>query len=378
MYKPFVYGTSVSGDNFTDRVMETARIKKNFLAGVNTILISPRRIGKTSLIKKVISEMDDTETVAVFMDIYDCRSEQDFYTRFSQVVLKTVSSTAERLLENAKEFLGRLAPKISVSPDLASEYSLSLGVSPKDIDPEEILDLPERIAEKKGIHVVVCIDEFQQVGEFTDSLTFQKRLRSVWQHQKRTAYCLFGSKKHMMEKIFKSRRMPFYMFGDTLYLGMISEKDWVPYICSRFKSAGVLISEDNAADICRRVECYSSYVQQLSWNVLVNAKASVSKEDIDNAVEDLISQNEPLYMTRIENLSSYQLNMLRAICAGVHSGFTSEDVLNTWNLGSKSNVTRIRTALIDKELIEKGPKGLFVPDPVFRLWFVKNPFLDCS
>lgn len=368
MYKPFVYGTSVSGDNFTDRVEETSRIKKNFRAGINTILISPRRIGKTSLVKKVISEMDGLEPVIVFMDVYDCRSPHDFYLRYSQSILKALSSTAERLMENAKEFLGRLAPRISVSPDLASEYSLSIGVNPKDIDPEEVLNLPERIAEKKGLHIVVCIDEFQQIGEFADSLTFQKRIRGIWQHQQRTSYCLFGSKKHMMEKIFHSKRMPFYMFGDTIYLGTIPELDWISYICSRFDKAGIIISKEHAEEICRKVECYSSYVQQFAWNVMVNAGSMVTDADIKNGMEYLVSQNEPLYISKIENLSSYQLNFLRAICAGVNSGFTSESILKRWNLGSKSNVSRIRASLIEKEIVEKRAGKLYISDPVLRCW----------
>lgn len=368
MYKPFVYGTSVSGDNFTDRVEETSRIKKNFRAGINTILISPRRIGKTSLVKKVISEMDGLEPVIVFMDVYDCRSPHDFYLRYSQSILKALSSTAERLMENAKEFLGRLAPRISVSPDLASEYSLSIGVNPKDIDPEEVLNLPERIAEKKGLHIVVCIDEFQQIGEFADSLTFQKRIRGIWQHQQRTSYCLFGSKKHMMEKIFHSKRMPFYMFGDTIYLGTIPEPDWVSYICSRFDKAEIIISKEHAEEICRKVECYSSYVQQFAWNVMVNAGSMVTDADIKNGMEYLVSQNEPLYISKIENLSSYQLNFLRAICAGVNSGFTSESILKRWNLGSKSNVSRIRASLIEKEIVEKRAGKLYISDPVLRCW----------
>ena len=122
MYKPFVYGTSVSGENFTDRVNETTRIKKNFSSGINTILISPRRLGKTSLVKKVISELDGKDPVIVFMDIYDCRSAHDFYLRYSQSILK----------------------------------ALSIGVTPKDIDPEEILNLPERIAEKK-VFILWCV-----------------------------------------------------------------------------------------------------------------------------------------------------------------------------------------------------------------------------
>ncbi len=368
MYKPFVYGTSVSGDNFTDRVEETSRIKKNFRAGINTILISPRRIGKTSLVKKVISEMDGLEPVIVFMDVYDCRSPHDFYLRYSQSILKALSSTAERLMENAKEFLGRLAPRISVSPDLASEYSLSIGVNPKDIDPEEVLNLPERIAEKKGLHIVVCIDEFQQIGEFADSLTFQKRIRGIWQHQRRTSYCLFGSKKHMMEKIFHSKRMPFYMFGDTIYLGTIPEPDWISYICSRFDKEGIIISKEHAEEICRKVECYSSYVQQFAWNVMVNAGSMVTDADIKNGMEYLVSQNEPLYISKIENLSSYQLNFLRAICAGVNSGFTSDSILKRWNLGSKSNVSRIRASLIEKEIVEKRAGKLYISDPVLRCW----------
>ena len=337
MYKPFVYGTSVSGENFTDRVNETTRIKKNFSSGINTILISPRRLGKTSLVKKVISELDGKDPVIVFMDIYDCRSAHDFYLRYSQSILK----------------------------------ALSIGVTPKDIDPEEILNLPERIAEKKGLHIVVCIDEFQQIGEFSDSLTFQKRLRGVWQHQQRTSYCLFGSKKHMMEKIFHSKRMPFYMFGDTIHLGTIPEADWVSYICSRFNKAGVTISKGHAEDICRRVDCYSSYVQQLAWNVMVNADSIVTDIDIENGLEYLLSQNEPLYIAKIENLSSFQLNFLRAICAGVNSGFTSENVLKKWNLGSKSNVSRIRSALIEKELIDKQGGKLYVSDPVLRFWLTR-------
>ena len=83
MDKPFVYGVAVSGDNFTDRKKETKRLKMNFESGVNTILISPRRMGKTSIVGKVMSSMTDPKIKVVMMDIYDCRSESDFYERFA-------------------------------------------------------------------------------------------------------------------------------------------------------------------------------------------------------------------------------------------------------------------------------------------------------
>ena len=74
------------------------------------------------------------------------------------------------------------------------------------IEPEEILNLPQRLAEKRGKHILICIDEFQQIGEFADSLTMQKRMRGVWQCQQNVSYCLFGSKKHMLENIFQNRK----------------------------------------------------------------------------------------------------------------------------------------------------------------------------
>ena len=204
MDKSFVFGVSVEGENFTDRKEETKRIRSNFENGVNTILISPRRIGKTSLVKKVCSSITSPDIKTIYMDIYDCRNEYDFYTRFATSVLRGTSSRIEQALDSAKDFLGRLAPAISISPDPSHEFSISIGIKPKDLDPEAILSLPEKIAHKKGIHIVICIDEFQQIGEFPDSLTVQKRLRGSWQHQQSTSYCLFGSKKHMMENIFQS------------------------------------------------------------------------------------------------------------------------------------------------------------------------------
>lgn len=262
MEKAFVYGMSVAGNNFTDRIEETKRIKADFEHGINVILISPRRMGKTSLVKKVISEIENPEIKVVYMDIYDCRSEYDFYNRFAETIMKSMSNKLEQVVENIKQFLVRVSPKISFSPDPTSEYSLSLGITPKDYSPEEILNLPERIAQEKGIRMVVCIDEFQQIGEFPDTLTVQKKLRGAWQHHQNVSYCFFGSKKHLMENIFQNRRMPFYMFGEMLHLDCIPTEYWVPFICSRFEKYGKSISKDFATRICDTVKNYSSYVQQ--------------------------------------------------------------------------------------------------------------------
>ena len=372
MGKAFVYGMSVGGDNFTDRIEETKRIKLDFENGINVILISPRRMGKTSLIKKVISEMDSPEIKVVYMDIYDCRSEYDFYNRFAETMMKSTGKQLEQVMENIKRFLVRVSPKLSFGSEPNSEFSVSLGITPRDYSPEEILDLPERIAKEQGIRIVVCIDEFQQIGEFADSLTVQKRLRGVWQHHQHVSYCFFGSKKHLMENIFQSRRMPFYQFGEMLHLKCIPTEYWVPFICSRFEKYGKKISEEYAARICHTVKNYSSYVQQLAWNVMAETEIEVNEESFTEGFNALLEQNSSLFIQQTEGLTTYQLNFIRLLCNGIHSGFNTQSVVEQYSLGSKSNVDRIKKCLIDRELITIEKEGVFLADCLFELWFKRE------
>lgn len=372
MEKAFVYGMSVGGNNFTDRIEETKRIKLDFENGVNVILISPRRMGKTSLIKKVISEIDNPMLKIIYMDIYDCRSEYDFYNRFAETIMKSTGNHLEQVMENIKRFLVRISPKISFSPEPNSEFSVSLGITPKDYSPEEILNLPERIAKEQGVRLVVCIDEFQQIGEFTDSLTIQKRLRGVWQHHQNVSYCFFGSKKHLMENIFQNRRMPFYQFGEMLHLKCIPTVYWVPFICSRFEKYGKKIAEEYASRICQVVKNYSSYVQQLAWNVMAETEKEVNEESFKEGLKALLEQNSSLFIQQTDGLTTYQLNFIRLLCKDIHSGFTTQAVSEIYPLGSKSNIDRIKKSLVDKEIITIEKDGIFLADSVFELWFKRE------
>lgn len=366
--RSFIYGVSVSGDNFTDRVKETKRLKMDFENGLNVVLISPRRMGKTSLVKKVQQVVNPSIVHTVYIDIYDCKSEYDFYNKFAESVLKQTSGRMELFLEKTKKFLTRLTPKVSFSPDPTADYSVSLGITPKEYTPEEILQLPELIAQQIGKHIVVCIDEFQQVAEWSDTLQVQKRMRGVWQHQKHTSYCLFGSRQHMMNKLFQSKAMPFYQFGEPNYLQPIPTEDWIPFIRQKFTDKGLTISENHIRTICDTVQNQSSYVQQLAWNVMINTNTEVTEQTIPAGISDLLIQCTPLFMEQTGGLSGYQMNFLKAIAAGQHNQFTSVSVLQEYQLGSKSNVERIQNVLREKDYIVSTPDGFFLSDPIMELW----------
>ena len=373
MNSPFVFGVRVEGDAFTDRKEETKRLKMNFLYGVNTILISPRRMCKTSLVDKACGLVKSDSVKIAKMDAFGCRSEADFVDSFATAVIQATSSKWEEWIENAKTFLSRFVPKVTFGQDPVNDFSISFEYNTGNNVVEEILRLPERIASQKSCRLVVCVDEFQQIGEFPDSLTFQKKLRSVWQLQSHVSYCLYGSKKHMMENMFQRQDYPFYRFGDLFYLGKISESDWIEYIRGRFEITGKEISVELARRICEVTERYSSYVQQLAWFVWLRCGNAVTAEDVEFGIDCLLDACEPLFIQQTESLSAYQMNFLHLLADGIHSGFTRTSVLGSYRLGTAANITRIKKSLMEKELITiSGPMAYEISDPILSLWLKRR------
>ena len=376
---PFVFGVQVEGDTFTDRREETERLKSNFTYGVNTILISPRRMGKTLLVDKVCSLVESENIKIARIDAFGCRSENDFINAFATAVVRATSNKWEEWMENAKVFLSRFVPKISFGQDPINDFSLSLEYNISNQMAEDVLRLPEVIAQSKGYRIVVCIDEFQQIGDFKDSLAFQKKLRGIWQLQSHVSYCLYGSKKHMMEQMFQNQSYPFYRFGDFFYLSKISEEDWVKYICQRFELTGKHISEELAREICLVTDRYSSYVQQLAWFVWLRTADSseATSDDVEYGINCLLDACEPLFIQQTEDLSAYQMNFLHALANGVHNGFTQSAILKDYSLGTAANITRLKKALVDKDLImATGPRYLEISDPILTLWLKKRVWKD--
>ena len=370
---PFVFGVRVKGDTFTDRVEETERLKMNFIYGVNTILISPRRMGKTSLVDKVCDLVASDNIRIARIDAFGCRGESDFINAFATAVIKATSSKWDEWVENAKQFLARFVPKVSFGVDPMNDFSVSLEYNSSQRILEDVLELPEKIASEKGYRIVVCIDEFQQIGDFNNSLSFQKKLRGVWQLQSHVSYCLYGSKKNMMEKMFHQQSYPFYRFGDIFYLKKITASDWVKFIVERFEVTGKKISENLAQEICEITSCYSSYVQQLAWFVWLRANQEATIDDLNFSVERLLDDCEPLFIQQTEGLSEYQMNFLHAVADGVHTGFTLQAVMNKYEMGTSANVSRIKTALMNKEIIElAAPNDIEICDPILVVWLKRR------
>lgn len=372
MKSPFMYGVAADSDHFTDRNNETKRLQLNFENGINTIIISPRRWGKTSLVNRVAENMLNHSLVQVVrMDAFSVRTPDDFYRLFATEIIKQTSSRIDEWLENAKRFLSSLTPILSVSSDPMNPVSLGLKSINKDYG-KEVLTMPERLAKEKGKHLVVCIDEFQQIGELRESLSFQKELRSVWQHQHNVTYCLYGSKRHLLMNMFGKRSYPFYRFGDILFLERIPIVYWREFITSRFEQTGRRIDARYIDDIYLYVNGDSSYIQQLSWLVWTRTEDEVTDEVLSESKNDLLTQNHALFMEHINGLSASQIRFVKAIQAGNSTNIGRKEVIDEFELGSTANVATIKKALQKKEIIDVEGRNVYFSDPLFSHWLRRN------
>ena len=151
-----------------------------------------------------------------------------------------------------------------------------------------------------------------------------------------------------------------------------TDMQYLPGPRGPFAEKGKKISEEFVKQICTTVNNHSSYIQQLAWNVMVNTEQEVTDEIFQQAISELLAQSGPLFVQQIQGLTTYQMNLIRCLCQGIHKDFTSKGVLETYQLGSKSNISRLKKTLIEKEIIEEEGDIITLADPVFEIWFKKE------
>jgi AAA+ ATPase superfamily predicted ATPase len=372
---PFRYGVTVSKAAFTNREPEAQKLESNLIQGINTCIISPRRWGKSSLVEKVVGDIKEKhkDFKVCILDLFTVSSEEEFLELFTREILRASSNKWEEWVKEGKVIFKQLVPKFSIGLDPETDFSVSFDWSELKKHKDEILDLPEKIAKRKKIKFIVCLDEFQNIASFKDFEPFEKKMRAVWQRQKHVSYCLFGSKRHMMNDIFNNPSKPFYRFGDMILLGKISRDKWVSFIQNGFANTGKKIDTKNADLIASSMKLHSWYVQQLAHYTWNKTEMQGTQKEVYNALLELIQANTPFYQKEIEGLSSTQVNLLKAIAADEFQ-LTSAAVMQKYRLGTPRNVSKNKTTLLNADIIDESDGRYEFLDPAFEMWFRKQFF----
>ncbi len=339
MNAPFQYGTLATKENFVDRVEDRAQLKNFLSSHINVMLVSPRRWGKSSLVKVAMEELqeEDKDVRVCYIDAFSIGSEAEFYKTFASQV--TACADAQFV--------------------------------PKEQDKMDLLQLPEILAEALDVKIIVCISEFQQLANLPEYKDMEGKMRSVWQQQERVTYCLYGSKRHMMLDIFNNSNSPFYRFGQLLFLNKISKEKWKLFIVETFEKSGKHISDEFTSRICDTTECHSWYLQQCCYFVWNATAVEVTEESFNYGLKQMINTNSPMFQGDTEMLAASQVEMLRAIRDGVQQ-LSSAEARAKYHLGNPNTISKNKRILQNKDIVEMQDGRLVFLDPIYRLWFTKE------
>ena len=341
METPFIFGKIATEKNFTDREKETANLVQNFMSLINTIIISPRRWGKSSLVNKAakLAMAQESNLRICHIDLFNVRNEEHFYSLLAQKVIAATSTKWEEVKHN----------------------------------PDEVLDLAEKIARKKGLKIVICVGEFQNITEFSDPDYFQKKLRSHWQLHQNVAYCLYGSKRHMMMEVFTNSSKPFYKFGNLMFLNKIETPCLVEFFKSRFADTGKSIDNEASHLIAKLVDNHPYYAQQLAQLSWLRTKNVCTVDIVYEAHTALVEQLSLLFVTITETLTTQQLNYLKALIAG-EKAISSTAVMHRYQISSTTSISRSKAALIKNDILDNKAGEISFQDPIYAYWLKTEYF----
>ena len=370
---PFIItGEYISKDYFCDRDFETGVITSNILNGRNTVLISPRRMGKTGLISHVLNQDEIKNNYRSFtIDLYSTSSLAEMVMMLSKEIIQKNKSKGEKTLTSFIQVVKSLRPGAKIDPVSGElKFDLSLGeITQPSNSIEEIFDYLEQQEQP----CIVAIDEFQQIADYLEKNALAL-LRTHIQKIKNTWFIFSGSNRRMMEKLFNSPSEPFYQSCCPLYLGVIDKDEYYNFASKHFANDGRTISKECFDLIYNTFEGHTWYVQRILNELYAQIKSSpITTDDVVYVLDYVTRLSARDIKEQFQSLSYNQKQLLIAIAKeGKASGITSMSFIKRHSLKSPSTVQSAAKALYDNEVITKEDDAYLIYNRLFALWIRKK------
>lgn len=370
---PFDYGKTVEKTSFFDRVEEQRILKEDFSKSQNVILMAPRRYGKSSLIKKVLGQLNSREFLTLYIDLFDIDSVAHFASVFGHALTKTTDTPLKKIGSFFKEWAPHLKPKILIQGDNLPEFSFdweSAGQTPQK-GLGDLFDMFYQYCKKKKLKGVVVFDEFQEILQWGDKALL-KQIRASVQSHENIAYCFAGSKRHLLSQLFLKEASPLFHCGKIFSLKKIPRKDFFAFLKKSFlvmKSQNV---EELSEQILNFADCHPYYTQMLAYHYWqqVSCDPTLKLKDILAIILQL--QNDA-FVSLWNLLTKRQKKLLTALAHDECRPLSQVEVMAKWDLGSSATVTKVVKNLEMEGFAEKNDTdNLVVADPFFKLWISKR------
>lgn len=377
---PFVYGEVVTAAAFADREDERARLARDLAEGQKVFLISPRRYGKSSLIRDVMKGLAARRLLTAEVTVAASSSYVGFLETYAHALL-TLQTPHGALRRWAAELLKGVRPELRLDPasaDAEPRFSISFPSvrSARDVArlASEVFALPGRIAAARGRRMAVALDEFQTIAAF-DGGNVEQALRAAVQDQRSVGYVFAGSEPSLMERMLTPRR-PFYKAGPVVRLGKIDERIFAEFIETRFAASGIRPEDGLGAAIVELAENVPYDVQRLAhetWDdVRAGGRKRASLEDLHLTLGRLLDEQHTLFEESWQRLTLAQRAVLRAVVFENGRELLSAGVRLRHRLPGASSVQSALAALVRQDIVMKDRGRYVVNDSLYREWMARR------
>ena len=364
---PFVYQGYVSPDSFCDRIVETEELIGNLQNGRNTVLISPRRIGKTGLIKNAFHKLKEIEkdAICIYVDIFSTKNQQEFVQVLGSAITQDVLSRGQRAMKNLLEFFGSWRPVFGQDPYTGTPtISISIEPSQSTVSLKSIFDylsLSKR-------EVYIAIDEFQQITKYPET-GIEALLRSHIQFIPNAHFVFSGSKRRLMTQIFNSPERPFYQSTVSIGLEPLHEEIYYDFTRRFFEAKKGSFSQEMFHHVYHRFDGVTRSIQLMLNRLYETEKNVCSEAQINEAILHIVNQSSMQYEELINLLTANQLSLMKAIAQeGCVVSPQGDEFIKRYNLPSASSIKTALDVLLDKDLVYRTQTGYIIYDHFLAVW----------
>ncbi len=369
---PFVVTGKIEREYFCDRVVESGKIVKSIENGNNLVLISPRRMGKTGLVRYCYDfEFEKDAYYTFFIDILHTTSLQEFTYLLGRKIYETVMPKSKKMMNAFIHTLKSISGQFGFDPiSNTPTFDLSLG---DIVRPELTLEEIFYYLEHADRPCIVTIDEFQQIAKYPEK-NVEALLRTHVQSMANCQFIFAGSEYHVMQEMFVSVNHPFYNSADILELKAIEEVVYTDFVRRWMEKYQRCIDADLVQSVYQLFRG-NTYGMQKTFNevfALMNDGEVCSRECIIQAINNVIDSKEPLFQELLSNIPERQKPLLYAIAAdGEVEKITSAAFIKKHKLLSASANQYAAKQLMASGVITKLHGKYSLSEQFFDIWINK-------
>ncbi len=366
---PFITYGYESAAYFCDRKTETQELVTMLINGNHAALISPRRMGKTGLIRHCFAQKEVQDHYYTFLiDVYATKNLQDMVYRMGQGIVNRLKPRGQSAIDGFLRFVTSLRTGISFDGQGNASWNLGVGdIKSPNFTLEEIFNYL-KAADRKCI---VAIDEFQVIADYPEQ-NVEELMRTYVQDCRNAVFIFSGSQKSMMSEMFSSPARPFYQSVSMMFLKPVALQEYEAFAKGHFEKAGKQIAADVVEAIYDRFDGTTWYLQKV-LNQLFATRESVVVSDVDKAVEQIINQNEEAYQDILYQLTARQRDLLVAVSReGKARQITGSAFVKRHHLSSASSVQKSAQALTEKQLLTHQQGIYEIYDKFMSEWLQKS------